>query len=164
MDEQEIVARARHAIIDMALGDVRKASAGGAKMGAFILAACVIDYLTCLYAGHDSNASLFREFVARFFDDKRYDPNDLWDAIRCKLLHSYTVKDGRYAYTDGNPQLHFKQDKSGRIHINLEDFISAVERAAENYFALVECDSEVRKRMVGRIKRVGILTVFEPKF
>jgi len=164
MQDDAIVERAKHAILNMALGDVKKASAGGAKMGAFILAACVIDYLACLYAGHDSNATIFRDFVRQFFDDKRYDPDDLWDAIRCKLLHSYTVKEGKYAYTDNNPQLHFKQDKSGRTYINLEDFVSAVERAAHNYFALVECDPQVRCRLIKRIKSVGILTVFEPEF
>ena len=160
MIEYEAIDRAEYAIIEMAIADVKRASSGGAKLGAFILAACVIDYLSCLYAGEDGGGKGYRDFIDRFFDDKRYNSSDLWASIRNGLVHNYTVKGGRYFYVDNAPEKHFATTEDGQITLlNLENFISDVELAAKKYFELVESDPDIKAKLVKRIDDIGIMTI-----
>lgn len=160
MDDVEAIERTEFAIIDMAIGDVKRATAGEARLGAFILAACIIDYLSCLYAGADGGGEGYRAFIREFFDDKRYNPEDFWTSIRNGLVHNYTVKGGRYFYVDGAPEKHFATTEDGRITLlNLESFTADLERAAESYFGRVKSDDQVRARLIKRISDVGIMTV-----
>jgi hypothetical protein len=50
--DEEIIKRIKNSLSQLAFADVKKASDGGAKMGAFILASCFIDYLAGFYYGH----------------------------------------------------------------------------------------------------------------
>lgn len=164
MTDEEAVDRAKSAIMDLAIVNMRKAAAGGANLGAFILGSCIIDYLSCLYAGKDVGGDGYREFVGRFFEDKRYDPRDLWTSIRCGLVHKFAVEDSRYAYTHNEPNLHFKTDKTGRTFLNLEQFMDDIESAARRFFELADSDPTIRGHVVYRVTKVGIMRVFEPEF
>ncbi len=164
LTDEEAIERAKTAIMNLAIGNMRKSAAGGANLGAFILGSCIIDYLSCLYAGKDVGGDGYREFVSRFFEDKRYDPRDLWTSIRCGLVHKFAVEDGRFAYTHNEPHLHFKTDKSGRTYLNLEQFMDDIEAAARRFFEAVDADPEIRAHVVKRVTKVGIMRVFDPEF
>jgi len=146
----------KKSLSEMAFKDIIKASNGGAKMGAFILASCFIDYLTCLFFNEDSTKRNYKEFVKIFLDT--YDPENLYGDLRCKVVHNYS-EGGSYIFTDNQGQLHLKRARDGRIILNLEDFIKDIETAMYKYFALLESDSACLDRAINRIKKVGILGV-----
>lgn len=163
MTDDEIVAKAKSAIMDMAIGDMKKAAAAGIKVGGFILTSCAIDYLACLHAGRDAGGQGYRQFINEFFEKNPYSTDDLYYAIRCKLVHNYTVKDGKYWFVNKSPQSHLAQNSaSGLVMLNLEDFINDVESAARKHFAFVDSDASAKARLISRVRNVGILEIKAP--
>ena len=70
---------------------------------AFILLTCFIDYLGTLYAGADSTPQTFMDFVIEFMplshNGKTYNAKDLYDALRSKLVHNYSIWQGKFVLT-----------------------------------------------------------------
>lgn len=154
MLDEDIVQKVKFALSDWALEDLYKASFGGAKMGAFILASCYIDYLSCYYFNSDSSKGNYINFVNRFLPD--YSGKDLYESLRCKLVHNYT-EGGKYEFTDDKPHLHFKISKRRKIVINLENFLNDLKIAKGEYFKLVDDNKSYKERLIDRFKKVGIL-------
>jgi hypothetical protein len=122
-------------------------------MGAFILASCYIDYLSCYYFNCESTKEHYIDFVNEFLEG--YNGKDLYEALRCKLVHNYT-EGGRYGFIHDKPDLHLKK-RGNKTIINLNNFISDIERAKDKYFKLIDRKEKYRSRLISRYKKVGIL-------
>lgn len=146
---------------DMAFLDIQKASNGGSKMGAFILASCFIDYLAGFRYGKKTQREDYMNFVREYFGDK-YDPDNLYEDLRCKLVHNYS-EGGSYTFTDNHPELHKKKINDGRILLNLEDFVSDIEIALNTYFDELKQDDTRYTLALTRYELLHILTIFPLK-
>jgi hypothetical protein len=142
---------------DMAFLDIKKASAGNAKMGAFILASCYIDYLAGFRYGKNSKGLDYVRFVKEYFTDK-YDASKLYQDLRCKLVHNYS-EGGSFAFTDNHPERHNVKIPDGRIMLNLENFVDDIETVLNKYFQELRTDDEKYKLAQNRYSKLGILTI-----
>jgi len=116
--------------------DVTRAAKGGCKLGAFILASCLMDHLAYFYSPigseHEKSGPRFRSFVSNYL--KSYDSRKLYKDLRCHLVHNYT-EGGSYLFTDGRPEVHLRPDSnSGRLIVNLEDFLADIRGAMVRLF------------------------------
>jgi len=156
-DKNEVIKKMKHSLLDMAFNDILRASGGGSKMGAFILASCFIDYLTGFYCGEKANGKHYKSFVRDFLP--KYDPDKLYHDLRCGLVHNYSVGQS-YVFTDANKGgTHFETTMKGLVILNLEDFLNDLERAVHDYFKLLENDPKIFDKAYRRLKKFGILTV-----
>lgn len=145
---------------DMHLGDIGRASQGGSKMGAFILGSCLIDAIAGFYTGEDTNRTSYKAIVEKYFN--RYDPENLYTDLRCKLVHSYS-EGGSYLFTHGNSEVHMTQHSSGKTIINLENFISDLEKGLEAYLIdLSDNKDGLQTKATDRLNSNGILEVITP--
>jgi hypothetical protein len=127
----------KFALYDMAFLDIKRASAGQSKMGAFILASCFIDYMAGFITGHKTTNKDYKQFVKDFLPPL-YDPDKLYNDLRCKLVHNYS-EGGSYIFVDAKPVLHGKKI-DGKVVINLENFIDDLESALRKVFADLDTD------------------------
>jgi hypothetical protein len=128
---------------------------------AFILITCLIDFLGTLYAGRDSNRGTFTAFVSDFMrqqqDGVGYDGEELWESLRNKLVHNYSIWQGKYVLTHGHPELHLRLHSGKARILNLENFFEDVEWAADDYFARVAEETELQDRLVRRTSKLGVI-------
>ena len=122
---------------EWALGDVRKAAAGGAKVGSFILAGALIEALAGLAHSRstENSKAAWDEFVPVFLP--RYDGHaeDLYRGYRGALSHSYSVDDVLFRRRDRRrtPALDDRGGRTGswsrvvrrRTRAGVEIFVSA---------------------------------------
>jgi len=116
--------------------DVVRAARGRCKLGAFILASCLIDHLAYFYSpiGNKNSGSgpRFKSFVSVYL--RRYNDKKLYKALRCHLVHNYS-EGGSYLFTHDRPNLHLQRDsKSGKSFVNLEDFLGEIQAAMVQFF------------------------------
>lgn len=153
---EEIFPTVRSTIYEWDLADVKKASSGGAKRGAFILASCLIDHLACFYSGEESTKRDYINFVSTYLP--MYSGASLYKSLRCGMVHNYTVG-AEFAFTHNNYKYHKRYSyKLNKIIINLGSFIHEVENASNAYFADVQRSDLLKCRMAKRFSEVGILT------
>ena len=145
-----------------ALGDIKRASNGGSKMGAFILCSCLIDAMAGFVKGADTTRTDYINFVSNYLT--KYDPNSLYTDLRCKLVHSYS-EGGSYLFVDAKPHLHFTQQNTKTI-INLENFIDDIEQSLETLKSKLTDITEtgLRQNAVTRFDSNGIIQVFTINF
>jgi hypothetical protein len=158
-DRQKFIDSLWHSLHDMAFLDIKRASEGKSKMGAFILASCIIDYLAGFRYGKHTKGLDYVRFAKYYLNDD-YDASKLYQDLRCKLVHNYS-EGGSYAFTDNHPELHKVKISDGRIMLNLEDFVSDVENAMNKYFDELRSDDELFKLAQTRYDKLGILTIIE---
>ena len=155
LSDDEILKKVKFALLDWAYGDLHRASNGGAKMGAFILASCYIDYLAWFYSDKKGIGLRYKEFSVNFL--KMYNSDDLYTSLRCKLVHHYS-EGGKYEFTHNKPHFHLKSSVlPGRTIINLDNFLIELKNASDDYFALVDSNKTCKKRLVEKYKSHGIL-------
>jgi len=127
---------------------------------AFILITCLIDFLGTLYAGRRSKMETFTTFVSDFLrqqqDGVGYDGKELWISLRNGLVHNYSIGNGRYVLTHGHPEKHLEPHGKATI-LNLEDFFNDAKWAADDYFARVAQEAELRDKLVRRISESGVI-------
>lgn len=140
-----------------ALGDIKRASDGGSKMGAFILCSCLIDAVAGFIKGADTKEKDYEAFVKIYLPS--YNPTKLYKDLRCKLVHSYS-EGGSYLFVDNRPDLHLKVNDS-KIIINLENFISDIESALAKFndALLDHSKTDLRNTAISRLDRNGIIKV-----
>jgi hypothetical protein len=160
-DKQKFINSLWHSIHDMAFLDIKRASDGKSKMGAFILASCFIDYLAGFRYGKNTKGLDYVRF-AKIYLNGKYDASKLYQDLRCKLVHNYS-EGGSYAFTDNHPELHNTKTSDGRIMINLENFISDIENVMNTYFNELKTDDEIFRLAQARYDKLGILTIIELK-
>jgi hypothetical protein len=147
----------KSALHDMAFLDIKRASAGQSKMGAFILASCFIEYLAGFLAGKETDREDYKAFVQDYLPPL-YDPERLYKDLRCKLVHNYS-EGGSYIFTDAQPSVHGQNDK-GKMVINLENFIDDLEAALHKLLTELAFDSIKAKKAEERLDRIGLLGVY----
>jgi hypothetical protein len=143
---------------DNALEDIKRASQGGAKMGAFILSSCLIDAIAGFMKGCDTEKDDYKCVVSKYMPD--YNVDDIYKDLRCKLVHSYS-EGGSYSFTDNNPSLHLTKQEDGKTIVNLENFVSEIEDALTHYSAelLNKANTSLRKMAIKRFDSNGIIQV-----
>jgi len=155
--EKEIIARIKSSLSQLAFADVKKASAGGAKMGAYILASCFIDYLAGFYYGHKSTKDDYINFVNKYL--RRYDGKQVYYSVRNGLVHNYSVERDFVFSEKGIDGPHLGKYKNGKTVLNLEDFLADIENAMSKYFKALEHDNNLRRRAINRFRSGKMLEV-----
>ena len=127
----------------------------GASLAAFILVSCAIDFLVGFFNGIDSfkprpgdSSKNYTDFVKKYLT--QYDPVDVYNHIRCRLAHNYTIG-GNVALTHLHPELHDPKAIKGRKVINFEDFFRDFQLAAEAYFRDLASDPDLQKKFEKRL-------------
>lgn len=157
MNDNEKINHVFHSLRCHALEDIKRASDGGSKMGAFILCSCLIDALAGFLKGGDTNNSDYKNFVQNYLSS--YNPENLYRDLRCKLVHSYS-EGGSYFFTDQNNSQHL-QNYNGKQVINLENFIQDIESALNNIKSRIQNSHEValRQKVIQRYDNNGVIQI-----
>jgi len=157
MVSDPIIDAIKRGLDDMALQDIRRASEGKAKMGAFILGSCFIEYLAGFRYGKKTTRRDYKNFVEQYLGPF-YDAEKLYSDLRCKLVHNYS-EGGSYIFVDAKPELHGKR-YNDKVLVNLENFTDDLERAMRKLFSEIDSDPEIQALAKRRYAKLGILTVF----
>jgi hypothetical protein len=169
LTREELLARMDLGLREMALGDIKRASRpgekrdGGAKMAGFLLGFCFIDAAAGFHAGRTREmrnviGKHFRAFVRAYLP--RYEPDALYNDLRNGLVHSYAIGE-TYAFThlesDG-PHLQSRATGLGvRILLNLEDFVSDLERAYEELCRDIRVNPTQFAKAKRRYESIGLI-------
>jgi hypothetical protein len=121
---------------------------GSTPLAAFILISCAIDFLAGFMCGVTSfqpkpgeSSKNYKAFVTKYLP--QYDPGDVYNNIRCRLAHNYTIG-GNVGLTHLHPELHDPKGSKGRKIINFENFFADFRAAANEYFNDLATDSHLR--------------------
>lgn len=147
----------RRALRGMAFKDIDRASRNNAKMGAFILGACMVDCMAGFWHGHKekgtSDGEVFKVFVRKFLP--MYDAAKLYHDLRCRLVHNYS-EGGSYIFAYDLSHLHGTRE-NGKTIVNLEQFIADLKEALDSLLHELDTNSEAQFRAIQRWKQFGIL-------
>ncbi len=155
-EKTEIINNIKFSLFEMAFLDIKRASEGKSKMGAFILSSCFIEYITGFRYGKETNGKDYKRFVAKYLTS--YDAEKLYKDLRCKLVHNYS-EGGSYMFTDNKAEFHLKKTTSNKLMLNLENFIDDIENALKTYFDELEKDVNIYELALLRLKKIGILGI-----
>jgi hypothetical protein len=154
------LARFRESFGDFALSDVKRASAGHAKIGAFILAAHLIDALACLSTTQSNDKAAWDEFVPAFLPAYSSASEELYRSYRGLLSHRYSLKGFRLVDGEDYRDRHWTIEEGERV-LHLESFIEDLEDAWSEFSAKLGRDVQFRERVVGRARENPPLSVLE---
>lgn len=146
----------RLALHDMAFLDIKRASDGKSKMGAFILASCFIEYMAGFVAGHETKGIDYKQFVKDYLPNM-YNPKKLYTDLRCKLVHNYS-EGGSYIFAYGKPDLHGKILRE-KMMINLENFIDDIGLALKKVIDELTSDPAKWKKAEERYDKIDLLGI-----
>jgi hypothetical protein len=134
---------------------------GSAKLAGFILGACFIDAMAGFLFGIDRDSAKkdsgkrFQDFVKKYMD--QYDPEKLWQDLRCGLVHSYAAGE-TYAFTDNNKAgFHFESTSRGTIILNLEDFCADLRKAYALFRKDILNEREIFLNAKRRFNSMGLM-------
>jgi len=153
MRYSDAVAEVERSLLEWDLKDIRTVMKSEAKVGAFILASCLIDHAANFYSSEKGNRKKYEDFVRTFM--KGYDAEDLYQSLRCALVHNYSegsTKGSRYLLTDGEQAGKHHEPVGNKELLNLEHFVNDVEVAIRRYFERLKVEPELRRRCVGWFK------------
>jgi hypothetical protein len=150
---QTIISHIKFVLYDMAFLDIRRASTGDSKIGAFILSSCFIDCMAGFVCGGKSHQKDYESFVRQYLPG--YDPTNLYEDLRCRLVHNYS-EGGSYWLTYNHPELH-GQTVDKRTFINLENFVDDLEVALDKFVKHIESDLSAEKKATDRYNSIGLL-------
>jgi hypothetical protein len=145
-----------HSLYDMAFLDIKRASRGKSKMGAFILSSCFIEYLTGFRYGKETNNADYKNFVKDYLP--KYDKEKLYKDLRCKLVHNYS-EGGSYTFVDKHYKLHLNETQDNKIVLNLASFVKDLENAINKYFTELKSSDALYKLAVDRYFKLGLLGI-----
>jgi hypothetical protein len=168
MTKEQFIDTLNFSLQNFALDDIKRASNGNSKMGAFILASCFIDVLARYRYGFvgvkgkikrreqpEGTASLhYKAFVAEYLSD--YIADDLYESLRCNLVHSYT-EGGKYYFTDAEKAGLHLENKDGRTLLNLEHFIGDITKAYDKLIDDIKNDKEILENALFKFNTDGTL-------
>src|SRR5688572_16250386 len=95
----------------------------------FILCSCLIDQISGFRYNTDRTGYRYRKFVKEYLP--RYNPDDLYEDLRNKLVHNYSIGI-RHNLVSKQQGLHL-HEANGNIYLNLEDFIADISTALNIY-------------------------------
>ena len=144
--------------IEWVISDIERASIKGeAKTAGFILISCAIDFLATLHKGTKSNGKVYSRFIDAFFEDKDvYKGRELYDCLRCGLVHNYTIHHSKYILTHGHPDRHGELDGEKTI-LNLENFFDDLVKAKQRYLARLKASQDLQENVKRQVSKVGVL-------
>lgn len=151
---QTIIDLIKNALYNGAFLDIKKASFGKSKIGAFILGSCFIDYMAGFVCGRETKPKDYKDFVSHYLPPI-YNPSKLYKDLRCRLVHNYS-EGGSYWFKDNNSELHGKVI-DGRTIVNLENFIDDLENAFNKLLEDIQFDPLKKQKAIDRYNSVGIL-------
>jgi hypothetical protein len=159
-DEQQEVTRLKESLGGWALGDVKKALDGGAKVGSFLLAAHFIDVLARLSTTQGNAKAAWDEFVPAFMPDYANYSEGLYRGFRGVLSHSYSIDGFRLVDTEAFRPRHLTVERGERV-VHLESFIESLDVAWAEFVNRVENDDDFRERVLGRTRQAPLMTLLE---
>lgn len=132
-------------------------------MGSFILGFCFIEWLAGYYYARQTKGEDYREFIQRFLP--KYDTHEMYSALRCGLVHSFTDlgKGVHYDFREDRPHNHLKLAKlKGNSNlklrvINLSNFQEDLKLAMEDLFSVLRNNPEMATRAINRFKTTGMI-------
>jgi hypothetical protein len=154
------LARFRESFGDFALGDVKRASAGHAKIGAFILAAHLIDALARLSTRRGDGKAAWDEFVPAFLPAYSAACEELYRSYRGLLSHRYSLKGFRLVDGEHYRHRHWAVEDGERV-LHLESFVEDLDQAWSEFSAKLGRDVQFRERVLERAREDPPLSVLE---
>jgi len=149
---------------DLALADIHRALSGGSKIGAVILASCLIDAMAGFRVGKDTEGDDYKSFIRTYM--KGYNPDALYKDLRCKLVHSYS-EGGTYWFSNDLHAPHRFEWRDGKIIVTPDCFVRDVESAFKDFTAELRdgANTSLRHNAVCRYETNGVLkaNVFAPE-
>lgn len=156
IDKDKFIKSLWHSLHDMAFLDIKRASGGKSKMGAFILSSCFIEYLAGFRYGKETSGNDYKNFVKNYLP--QYNKDKPYKDLRCKLVHNYS-EGGSYTFVDNKASLHGKSTADNKIVLNLENFIDDIESALKKYFEALKSNENLFKLAIKRYQKLGILGI-----
>ena len=159
MTDDEKIATITHSQKNLAMGDVKRASAGESKLGAFMLCSCLIDAMAYFSSSSAGVGANYRSFVQEYLTP--YNPAKLYSDLRCKLVHNYS-EGGSFMFIHAQPNMHLKPALlANRVYINLDNFIVDIESALESFCNRLQNpnETELRCNAVSRYNSSNIIQV-----
>jgi len=142
MKDDEIITQIIHSFSNYNLRDIKEINNNQLEftIAEFILCSCFIDQVSGFRYNNDKVGKRYRQFIKDYLPN--YDPDNLYNDLRNKLVHNYSVG-GYYGLTRRSPQLHLKKVKN-IIFLNLETFISDLEDALRKFASELKNDKTIR--------------------
>jgi hypothetical protein len=130
-DDNEIIEQIINSFTNFNLRDIEEINkyVNDYTIAEFILCSCLIDQLSGFRYNSDKVGKRYKEFVKEYL--KKYNPDELYNDLRNKLVHNYSVG-SHYGLTRNAKHLHLKK-VNGLLHLNLEDFILDLKSAIDKY-------------------------------
>mgnify|MGYP000951427081 CR=1 FL=1 len=126
----------------------------------FILCVCLIDQLAGFRYNKECVGDRFRKFAEEYLVplDNRYDPSHLYNDLRCKLIHEYSIG-GNYALTNCGQEHHLKV-VDGRVWLGIIPFVDHLENILTRYIDELHNDKKIQDNAIawyGERKIIGML-------
>ena len=128
----------------------------------FVIIACAIDYLASFNVGGRTKKRDYINFLKEYGQFvKKYNPTDIYESLRCGLVHNFTIHNGKFTLTHNHPELHLKTYK-GQIMLNFEDFYYDLKRLKKEYFDKVKSPNNGKyENFSNRLYTLGFLGTME---
>lgn len=152
MTDDQIIEQIVHSFLNYNLRDIKEINKNQLDftIAEFILCSCLIDQISGFRYNTDSVGKRYKQFVKEYLPD--YDPEKLYDDLRNKLVHNCSVGSS-YGLTRKAPHLHLKKSK-GVTYLNLENFISDLEKALNKYIDELKGNGDIRRRALERYTKL----------
>ena len=136
-----------------ALGDIENVRKTNLILAAFTLCSSFIDQMAQIgyYKKYRKIGENFKAFVRDYFD-AAYDGELLYDSLRSRLVHNYSVK-GKYWLSDSSQYKNLEQ-VNNRIHLNIDGFISDIKGVWNKFKNDLQSDPLVRVEPSGMKRRI----------
>jgi hypothetical protein len=156
--ERDALDELRSSLEGWALGDAIKAASAGAKVGAFLLAAHLIDTLAGFYSSRGDGKARWDEFTKALMPRYRSRGELLYRGYRGPLSHHYSLNGVRLV--DARPDRHLRVE-AGELVLNLEDLVDDLGAALNAFFEEAERDEVLLRRVLERTGQRPTLAILE---
>jgi hypothetical protein len=157
MTDDQIIDQIVHSFSNYNLRDIQEINNNPLDftIAEFTLCSCFIDQISGYRYNTDKVGRRYKQFVKDYLHN--YNPDELYDDLRNKLVHNYSV--GKYyGLTRRASHLHL-QKVNGVTHLNLENFISDLKIALDKYIVELRSDNDIRQKALCWYSEYKILTL-----
>jgi hypothetical protein len=145
------IARLHESLRGWALGDVQRAFNGGAKVGAFILAAHLIDTLALLTHAKGQGSDAWTQLIGRYLTRYTGSAKLLEDGLRNATSHNYSTRGLRLVDGADYAGRHWTTEAGDRV-LHLETFLDELERAYDAFEKDLRNDASLRQCVLDRAR------------
>jgi hypothetical protein len=156
MTDEEIIDQIVHSFTNYNLRDIQEINKNHFEftIAEFILCSCIIDQISGFRYNARKVGNRYKRFVKEYLP--RYNSDDLYDDLRYKLVHNYSLGN-HYKLIRKVNYLHL-QEHEGFIYLNLEDFIADIRQALEKYVFELRIDNNIKQLALSWYAEHKILT------